>query len=476
VVKAPEAAMKGTRGPLPGVGAVAGLEFPAVERTRLRNGIELVYARRTAVPVTQMVLSFDAGVAADVAGKLGTQALTLAMMNEGTTTLDSIRLAEAKERLGAGIGTGATADRTTLSLEVPSANLNPALDLFADVARNPAFADAEIARVKNQQLAGIAQELTSPQGLAGRVLPPLVYGAASPYAKSQGGGDPRAVAALTRADLVAFREAWLRPDKAKLFVVSDRPLAEVAAALDMRFGDWRATGAAGRKAFGQGTPSGPRIVLIDRPDSPQSLIAAGLPTTLKGTDDLLGYQVANDALGGSFLSRINTDLRETKNWSYGVRGSFAVAEFAGPYIISAPVQADKTGPSIAALKADIAEFVSTRPLTQAEFDRAVTGAVRALSGTFETSGAVLGAMQGNDLYRRPDDYYATIAAKYRGLTRDALDASIRGVVDPDRFVWVVVGDAKVVRPQLDSLGLPVEVIPAARVAGGATVPATAAGQ
>ncbi|WP_375428083.1 M16 family metallopeptidase [uncultured Sphingomonas sp.] len=470
VVKAPDTPFKGTRGALPAVGDVASLSFPAVRRAKLRNGIEVVYAQRTAVPITQAVLSFDAGVAADVPGKLGTQGLTLAVMDEGTTTLDSIRLAEAKERLGADIGTGASNDRTTLSLEVPSANLQPALDLFADVARNPAFAEAEVQRVKQQQLAGIAQELTSPQGLAGRVMPPLIAGPDSPYAKAQGAGDPRAVAALTRADLVAFRDAWLRPDKAKLFVTSDRPLDEVLPALDQRFGDWRATGAAGVKNFGAGRPAGPRIVLVDRPDSPQSLILAALPTPLKGTDDLLAVQTANDALGGSFLGRINTDLRETRGWSYGARGSFAQAEYAAPYIVSAPVQADKTGPSIASLKVDLAEFVTTKPLTQVEFDRAITGAVRALSGNFETSGAVLGAMQSNDLYRRPDDYYARITQTYRAMTRAELDQAIRRVIDPNKLIWVVVGDAALVRPQLDSLGLPVEVIPAAAVAGVAAAP------
>ncbi|PAX07193.1 M16 family metallopeptidase [Sphingomonas lenta] len=476
VKAAPDTPFQGTRGPLPPVGEVAGLNFPAVQRTRLGNGIEVVYAQRTAVPVTEAVVSFDAGVAADVPGKLGTQGMTLAVMDEGgTTNLDSIRLAEAKERLGAGIGTGGSNDRTTFSLEVPSANLQPGMALLADVVRNPAFREEELGRLKNQALAGIQQELTSPQALAGRVLPPLLYGPQSPYAKAQGLGDPKAVAALTRADLVAFQQAWLRPEKAKIFVVSDRPLAEITQLLEQRFGDWRGVGAAGTKSFGRSQPSAPKIVLVDRPDSPQSLIVAGLPTQLRGTQDLLAYQTANDALGGSFLSRVNTNLRETKGWSYGVRGSFNQAEYAAPYVLSAPVQADKTGPSIAELRTDVRDFVSTKPITQAEFDRAITGAIRALSGNFETSDAVLGAMQSNDLYKRPDNYYATITQKYRGFTRDQLADAMRRVIDPNRFVWVVVGSAAQVRPQLDSLGLPVEVVPAAAVAGGAApAPATPA--
>jgi predicted Zn-dependent peptidase len=469
VVAAPEPVVKGTRGALPPVGPVAGLTFPKVARAKLSNGIELIYAQRTTVPVTQAVLSFDAGVVADVADKLGTQQLTVAMMDEGTATLDSIALAEAKERLGADIFGGGWPDRTTWSLRVPSANLPAAALLWAGMARAPAFPEAELGRVKNQQLAGIAQELTSPGGLTERVLPPILYGAGSPYAKARGSGDPKAVAALTRADLIAFQQAWLRPDKAKLFVVSDLPLAAVRAALDRVLGDWKPSGTPGTKVFrsDRSLPA-PRIILIDRPDSPQSLISAGLRTALVGTDELLPLITANDALGGSFLSRINMDLRETKHWSYGASGDFLRNEQAAPYVVRAAVQADKTGASIAAIRQDVTEFVTTKPLTQAEFDRAVAGAINALSGNFETSGDVLGAMRINDLYKRADDYYATITQRYRALTRDQLDAAARATIVPDRFVWVVVGDAKVVRPQLDSLGLPVEIVAAASVAAPAT--------
>ncbi|MEP7005299.1 MAG: pitrilysin family protein [Sphingomonas bacterium] len=456
---------KGMRGALPAVGTIADLVFPAVERTKLSNGIEVVYARQAAVPITRMVMSFDAGVAADPATRLGTQQLTLSMMGEGTTSKNSIDLAEAKERLGASISANASTDRTNMSLFTPSPNLGAAVSLFADVVENPAFASAEVERVKVQQLAQISAELTNPGGLATRVLPRLVYGPASPYARGFGSGDPKAVALLTRDDLVAFQHAWLRPDKAKIFVVSDRPLSEIQTVLNSRFGSWTATGSAGVKDFSApSTPSAPKILLIDRPDSPQSLIIGAAPTPLVGTDELLPVIAANDSLGGNFLSRINMDLREDKHWSYGVSGNIRRAEHASPYIISAPVQADKTGASIAALQGDVKDFLTAKGITQPEFDRTIVGAIRSLPGNFETSSAVLGAMQSNDLYRRPDNYYATITQKYRALTLPQLDAAARGAIDPNKFVWIVVGDAAKVRPQLDSLGLPVEVVPAASVA------------
>ncbi len=467
VATAPETPVKGTRGELPAMGEVGTLRFPAIERSRLANGIELIYAQRTAVPVTQLALSFDAGVAADVPTRLGTQQLALNMLDEGTKTLNSVQIAETRERLGANIDSGFNGDRTQIGLGVPSANLAPALALFADIVRNPAFDEAEVTRVRTQQLAQIGQELTNPSGLASRVMPPLLYGAESPYSRQRGAGDPQAVAALTRADLVAFQQAWLRPDKAKIFVVSDRPLAEVKAALERTLGDWRAPATpAGVKRFpaAGSDAASPRIVLVDRPDSPQSVIVGGIPTMLTGTENMLPVETANDALGGSFLSRMNMDLRESKHWSYGVRGGFRTLEFAAPYSLSAPVQADQTGPSIAALRSDIAGFLGAKPMTQVEFDRAIQGGIRSLSGNFETSGAVLSAMQANDLFKRPDNYYSTITARYRALTLPELNQAISRAIDPAKAIWVVVGNAATVKPQLDAIGLPVEVVPAASVA------------
>lgn len=462
---------KGTRGDLPSVGQVQELSFPVIQRARLSNGIELVYAQRDAVPVTQIAVSFDAGVAADPAGKLGTQALTLAVMDEGTTSRNSVALAEEQERLGTSIFTSSTPDLTYVGLGGPSANLGSSVTLLADIVRNPAFAPAEVERLKATQLARIGQEMTSPYGLANRAMPPLLYGKDSPYAKlAAGSGDPAAVQALTRADLVAFHQAWLRPDKAKIFVTSDRPLAEVQAALEKGFGDWRATGQGGTKNFAAAPEQvSPRIVLIDRPDSPQSLIYAGQLTPEKGTDDLLALTTANDALGGNFLSRINMDLREEKHWSYGAHGSVDQMPNAVSYVVSAPVQADRTGDSIAAVQEQVRGFLTTNGMTSQEFDRTITGETRELTGKFETSSAILNAMITNDLLKRPDDYYAGITDQYRGFTLAELNAAARKALDPDRFVYVVVGDAKVVRPQLDRLGMPVEVVaapPAATAQGG----------
>jgi predicted Zn-dependent peptidase len=457
VTFAPQAAVD--RSQLPPVGPIPNLDFPTVERAKLSNGIELVYAQRTAVPITRIVVSFDAGNAADPADELGLQSLTLSLLDEGTKTRNSIQIAEEQERLGANISAGTSTDRTTVSLFALSPNLQPSVALLADILRNPAFAPAEVERLRNQQLVSIQNELTQPGGLAGRTLPPVLFGPEHPDGRaSSGPGDPDVVAKLTRNDLIAFQHAWIRPDKATIFIVSDRPLAEVRSVLDASLGDWKGEGAAGAKRFTAAIPQPqPRIILVDRPDSPQSLIYGGEVTPLKGTDELVPYIAANDVLGGNFLSRLNTDIRETKGWSYGVSGNFRRLLQGVPYLVSAPVQADRTGDSLAAMQADIRTFLTTKGITPEEQERTINGFVRELPGSFETGSDVLGGMQNNVIYGRSDDYYDTIASRYRALTAPEMDKAIRSAIDPAKFVWVVVGDAKVVKPQLDSLGLPVEV-------------------
>jgi zinc protease len=328
------------------------------------------------------------------------------------------------------------------------------------VIRNPAFAPGEVERLRAQRLSTIANERTSPGAIAARALPPLLYGSDSPYGRPlSGNGDETTIASLDRGDIVSEHQTWIRPDNATVFVVSDLPLDAVTQELERAFGDWRAPQAPrGSKTFGAPvTPGQSRIVLINRPQSPQSLIYGGVVLPLSGTDDLLTLNTANTVLGTDFLSRINADLRETKGWSYGVRGMINPLERQTPYFISAPVQANRTGDSITALLEQYKAFLSDRGVTPEELERTVNGNTRSLAGGFETSAQLLNALRSNALFDRPDDYYETVASRTRALTTADLDAAARGAIRPDGIVWVVVGDAEVVRPQLDALGLPVEV-------------------
>ena len=448
--------------PIPPLTETPPLDFPNVQHVRLSNGMELHYAQRSTVPTTTMALSFDAGFSADAPNARGLQNLTLSLLEEGADGMTSQQIAEEQERLGASISASGSADRSTVMLAALSANLGPSLDLLADVVQRPTFAPAEIDRVRTQTLTAISQAQKEPGSIAARALPSLLYGASHPYATT-GLGDVAAVTNVQHADLQTFHQRWLRPDNAEFFVVSNLPLAQLLPQVEARFGTWTPPAVAkGVKTFSAppARATSPRIVLIDRPGSPQSLIYAGQVTPIDPMSDIVPISGASEVFGGNFLSRINMDLRETKGWSYGVRGSVGLNVHSAPFIINAPVQADRTGESITALNQQLNDFVGSKGVTDEELTRLVSSNVSALPGRFETSSAVLGAMMTNDLYNRPDDYYEQLAGKYRALSRSGLDQALRSAVDPRGFVWVVVGDAKQVRPQLEKLRMPIEVIEA----------------
>jgi predicted Zn-dependent peptidase len=200
-----------------------------------------------------------------------------------------------------------------------------------------------------------------------------------------------------------------------------------------------------------------KILLIDRPNSPQSLVLAGLVLDAKGSDDLLTLRAANQIFGGDFLSRINMDLRETKGWSYGVRSQINGAEDRVPFYMFAPVQTNQTGPSVKVLIDQLKDFNGAKPVTPDELDKTIKGNVLELPGRYEQSSAVLAQMQTDRLNKRPFDYAETLAGRYNALTAKALNDEMRVKVDPSKITWLVVGDAAKVKPQLEALGLPVEM-------------------
>ncbi len=455
-------AVKGNR-PIPPLGQLTALDFPDIVHDKLSNGIPISYVRRSAVPTTQLALVFDAGEAADTPTTHGLAALTTSLMDEGTTSMSSQEIAEAEERLGADVSTSNSSDRSYAVLSALSPNLAPSLDILADVVRNPAFAPAEVERVKAQTLTSIAQFQRDPTRVGQRVLPTVLFGANHPYG-GPAGGDPKAIGGFTRSDLAGFQQRWLRPDNVKIFIVSSLPLSAVKPLLDARFGHWAPPQqvAKGAKTFTAPPPrpAAQRILLVDRKGAPQSSIVGGQIIPVDPRGDIIPLSTANEVLGGNFLSRLNMDLREDKGWSYGVSGRPSYFENSVSYVVSAPVQADKTGESLAELNAQISGFLTTQGVTSEELQRTVAKNINELPGRFETSDAVLNALMTLDLFDRPDNYYETLAPEYRTLTAAKLDQAARGVIDPRGFVWVVVGDAAKIRPQLDKLGIPIEVIEA----------------
>ncbi len=456
------ALVKGPPRTAPPVAPVADVTFPVIERTVLPGGIPVALARRDAVPKVLVSLNFDAGTAADLSDAPGTQAAMLALLDQGTTTREAVRIAEEQERLGASINASASQDSSAVVLDALAPNLAASLALMADVVRNPAFAPGDVARVRDQRLAELAQAEATPAQKAARTLAPLLFGPGHPYAlPADGLGTAEALGKLTPEALRAAHAKWLRPDLARITVVGDITMAELKPLLETAFGGWAAPAAPRPvKAVDAAVPAPtPRIVVVNRANAPQAAILAGRVLPLTGrTPDMEALDLANEVLGNGFLSRLNLNLREDKGWTYGVRSSIDRNVGARTFTIATPVQVDRTGDAIRVLLADMKAFPASRPVEPGELLRVTDGNIRGLPGRYERGSQVLQQIVINDRLGRPDNYVSTLPARYRAIDGKALDGAARQFLGPEGMTIVVVGDRKAIEPQLQGIGLPVSFI------------------
>jgi zinc protease len=441
---------------VPVVNVFPDLNFPQLQRGKLKNGIEVVLAERHAIPVVQLKLLFDSGYAADQGHKLGAASFSAAMLDEGTQSLDSLEIARRRDSLGAILGAGCDLDTCTAGLNSLTSQLAPSLALFADVVRRPAFRAEDIARIRGQWLAGIAQEKTDPTQLALRVLPPLVYGTGHAYAiPFTGSGSEASIQSLDAGDMQNFVRDFLRPDNVRIVVAGDTTLAQIVAQLDAVFGDWSPPSSPlpKKNLASVKAPAKPRVFVMDRPGSQQSVIIAGTlaPSTLAPNHLQIGTM--DQAFGGLFTSRLNMNLREDKHWAYGAYSFSGNAIGQRLFLMYAPVQSDKTAQSAQELLKEARGVIGDKPLTHEEIAKVKVSLVRALPGEYEGAGAVLGSLQSIVVYHRPDDYVQTYKQRVEAQTDADVEAAAKLVIQPQALTWVVIGDLKQIEKPLRALKL-----------------------
>jgi zinc protease len=439
---------------LPPLGEAPVVSFPEVQRTTLANGLKVLLLERHGTPLVNVALAVDAGYAADPAGRAGTASLALNLMDDGTTTRNTFRIVDELDALGARLSTGNSLDLSFVRLTALANNLAPSLRILADVVQHPAFPEDIVALEKRRAQAQIGQEKAQPVAAALRVLPRLLYGQAHAYANPfTGSGDDVSVKALTREDLAAWHRAWFHPANSTLIVTGDVTMAALAPALDAAFGSWP-RGSAPTKAIGAAArAAGGRVYLLDKPDAPQSVIVAAHVTEKGGAEADLAIETVMRNFGGIATSRLNRNLRLDKHWSYGVQAVMPASRGPRPFYVVAPVQTDKTKEAMQEIVKELRGVAGQRPLTGEELASTMRNQTLGLPGRFETLDALEAAAIQLVNLGYPDDYFATYAARIRGLDERALDAAARAYVRPSDVIWIIVGDLRRVEAGIRELNL-----------------------
>ena len=425
----------------PALGSAMSLNLPPMQKATLSNGLKIVLAERHSAPVVNFSLLVDSGYSSDPADAWGICSFAQGMLEEGTPTRDSLKIGEELESLSAEFSTGANLDYATVDLNALKVNMDKALDIYADLILHPAFPEKEFARLQNDRLAAIQREKVTPNSMALRVVPPLLYGKGHPYAGAfVSTGTESSVSKMTREDLAKFHDTWYKPNNATLLIVGDTTLAEITPKLEKLLGSWKPGEVPQRTIPPVPEPEKDVVYLIDRPGSGQSLILAAQLVPPFNDPDEVPLDIVNDIFGGNFSSRINMNLREDKHWSYGVRSRLLPARGERPYYSVSPVQTDKTKESLTELVTEYKNIVGSKPITEAELKDEQSDATLGLPGTFETVQQLSRAYSTILQYNLPEDYYNAYTGKVLAITPATANEIAKKYILPNHLIWVVVGD------------------------------------
>ncbi|HVZ77234.1 MAG TPA: pitrilysin family protein [Gemmatimonadaceae bacterium] len=433
----------------PGPGPSRPYHFPAFERVRMDNGMELVCAPVHKVPLVSVNVLVDAGATADPAGHEGVAHLTAQLLLEGTATMDGATLAERMERLGATVDAQADWDGAVVSMTVLSANLRPALDLLRDMLRAPAFAEREVARLKAERLAELLQLRSDPGALADEQFSRFLYRGESRYARLEG-GDEASITSIARADIQGFYEARYRPAGMQVIVAGDVSVADAHEQVQRVFGDWRGERAVRVEADDRAANNSRVLRVVTKADAPQSELRIGHVGVPRAHPDYFPLVVMNAVLGGLFSSRINLNLREAHGYTYGAHSAFEWRRQAGPFVVSTAVQTDVTAD---AAREAIGEIARMREglIEPGELSLAVDYLDGVFPIRYETTAAICAALSTLVRYELPADYFDTYRRRIREVTAEDVLRVAREHLHPESLLMVAVGDAAAIRGPLDAL-------------------------
>lgn len=429
------------------------LKLPALERGSLPNGVTLQLVRQHELPLVQVTLVISGGTKLD-AQQPGLASFTTRMLTEGAGTRDANALQGELAFLGAQLFANAGTDAFTISLNVPKRTLGEALDLLADVVLRPTFRSADVRRQRDLRLASILQRRDNADILAALAFSQLVFPAGHPYHQPTD-GDSATTAMLDSAVVRTFYQQTFVPERAKFIVVGDVTVPEMRGLLAKRFDAWTRGAPARTMAAVTAKPvtnTAVRIYLVDKPNAAQSVIYLGAPGAERLSADYPALMVMNTILGGSFSSRLMSNLRETKGYTYGISSRFSWAPMAGPFAISSGVRTNVTDSALVEIFKEL-KMLRDLPVDATELERAKAYVALGVPQRLETNAQVAGQLVELGTFGLPLASIGDFVAKVNLVTAADVQRVARQYVPAGTATLVIVGDVAKIRDGIEALKL-----------------------
>lgn len=435
---------------LPAAGPDPKVSLPAIEKTKLSNGLNLWIVKKNALPIVSMILQLNSGSILDAADKSGVASMTASMINKGTKTRSALEIANGLQSIGASVDAGVSWDSSGVWMQSLTKTLDKALEIFADEVVNPSFPATEFESLRGRTLNGFQQGKSSNTAVASLVYDKVLYGS-QPYG-NQLSGDEKSVSAMTRDDLVNFHNTYYRPNNATIIVVGDVESNLIKAKLEKAFSGWKPGDVAAAKSDSQTMAAKPGIYFVDKPGAAQSSVSIGQVGLERSNPDFYAVQVMNAILGGGSTGRLNMNLREDKGYTYGAGSRFAFRRSAGPFTASSEIQTVSTKEALQEFMKELVGIRGAIPVTSSELEVNKQALIRSFPSGFETVGQISGQLSNQVVYGLPDSYFNDYISKINAVTQADVNRVANKYLDPSKMAIVIVGDRKVVEPGLKELG------------------------
>jgi zinc protease len=441
--------------PAPGPALVSHLPEPVTQR--LANGLTLISVSRPGLPLVSASLVVERGSASDPQDRAGRAALTSAVMTEGTTTRSAAEIDRAAEALGASLGSSADWDGAGVGLTVRSANIDTALALVADVARNPSFSAEELERQRSLAIDAFTVTLSDPGDLARLVAARALYRQGS-YGHPAG-GTATSLRSIGRDDLLAaYRSAW-RPANATLILTGDVDPAAARALAERHFGSWSSADTAATPLEPiHARPQADQVIVIDMPESGQAAVAVARGLIPRSDPAYYRALVANAVLGGGYSSRLNQEIRIRRGLAYGA-GSQTSARRRGGSFVAATQTRNDAAPEVLGLILAEMRRLGAEPVPAAELDVRRAVLIGGYGRNAETSAGLARLIAGYVMSGVEPGEIGRYERAVLGVGPAEVQAAGRELLAPEGVVMVIVGDARLFADRLRSEGRTVTVIP-----------------
>ncbi|MDO8295183.1 MAG: pitrilysin family protein [Caulobacter sp.] len=440
----------------PALGTPVAPVLPTPSEKTLANGLRVIVARSSDLPLVTAELTVKSGAAIDPVGRAGASSMMAELLTEGTTTRGSVQISSQTEALGADLSANSGWESSSVTLNVMPQNLEAAMDIMADVTLNPAFAQAELDRVRDQALDGFSVALKRPGTVAGYVTAPIIY-AGSPFGHVAG-GTPTSLPKLTRADLLAIHDAWWRPDNAVLVIAGDVTPEQGFALAEAAFGGWkRPDGVLPALPTADANPP-VRNVIVDMPNTGQAAVTLARRGIARSDPRYYAGMVANTVLGGGYSARLNQEIRVKRGLAYGAGSSLSARRIVGGFAASTQTKNESTAEVVTLIRGELSRMATT-PATPAELAARKSVLVGDFGRDLGTTGGLAGTLGGLAVYDIDLSEMNLFTGKIEAVTADQVSAFAADIFDPSKASTIVVGDARLFGEAIKAAVPNAQVIP-----------------